>query len=147
MKIDFYIFDTTSSQQSQYAVCRLIEKIYTEQQQPIYVNMDTREEAERFDALLWTYKDDSFLPHNLYRVDDTSTPHIQIGYSNELPVEKKILINFAQTITPLYQQFEHLIEIVFTQPLVQQCARERFKQYRDQGFHINTIKLKVNEND
>ena len=60
MKIDFYILETTSSQQSSFFACQLLEKLYGEQQAPIFVYTNTREEAQRFDALLWTYRDDSF---------------------------------------------------------------------------------------
>lgn len=148
MKIDFYVYDTTNMQRMYFAACSLLEKIYTEQSQSIFVNMNTREDAERFDALLWTYRDDSFIPHALYQAEALHPPRIQIGYTENIaPITKNILINFTPTIPPFYQQFEHVIEIVFADPLAQQSARERYKQYRDQGCLLNTIKLKVSTHD
>lgn len=142
MKIDFYIYDTPSKQQAYVAACHLIEKNYVGKTQPIFINMSTQEEAEHFDALLWTYRDDSFLPHALVQSHDTNPPHIQIGYADSpLPTEKCILINFTEIIPSFYSQFQHMFEIVFNDAAVQQSARERYKHYRDQGCQLNTVKV------
>ncbi|MBX3708787.1 MAG: DNA polymerase III subunit chi [Gammaproteobacteria bacterium] len=147
MKIDFYLFDTASSQKSLYFACQLLENIYTTQRQSIYVTVKTREEAERFDALLWTYRDNSFLPHNIYHTTDEYPPRIQIGLVDDPKKSGGILFNLTRDIPPFYQQFEQVIEIVFNDPLVQQLARERYKQYRDQKHEINTLKFKAYEHD
>jgi|SRR5579885_171017 DNA polymerase-3 subunit chi len=145
MKIDFYVLDTQSGQQSLFFACQLIEKIHTEQHRRIYVNMNSREEAERFDALLWTYRDDSFLPHDIYRQDNPNPPPIQIGHHEAPDGSREVLLNLSRDFPLFHENFEHVIEIVFSDPLVQQLARERYKQYRDKGYDINTIKLKANE--
>jgi DNA polymerase-3 subunit chi len=154
MKIDFYVLETTNKQKSQLFTCRLLE---TTTPKSIFVHMNTREEAQRFDALLWTYRDDSFLPHSLYdsnnEVSEVSAAPIQIGFSDinsnsnsDTPnPSPAILFNLAQTVPSFYTQFERVIEIVFTDPSVQQLARQRYKHYRDQNDEINTIKLKENE--
>jgi DNA polymerase-3 subunit chi len=54
-------------------------------------------------------------------------------------------MNLSRDIPAFYSQFKHVIEIVFPDPVVQQLARTRYKQYRDQGHEINTIKVKANE--
>lgn len=139
MKIDFYVLETTSHLQAQQFACRLLEKLMVEQRQ-IYVNMNTREEAERFDGLLWTFKEDSFLPHQLYVPEQQAQPGvIHIGFGNSTPSPQHILLNLGDAAPSFYQAYEHLIEIVFTDPTMQQLARERYKQYR-QHHHINTIK-------
>lgn len=147
MNIDFYILETSSGQQSLQFTCKLIEKLYSEQQKQIYIQTSSRVEAERFDALLWTYRDDSFLPHNIYSPLDDVPPPISIGFDDaEAPDEHNdILINLSREIPSFYDQFNHVIEIVSSDPLVQQLARERYKQYRELGHTINTIKLKANE--
>lgn len=144
MKVDFYILEATSGQKSLFYACQLLEKIYAEQKR-VYINTSSKEEAERFDGLLWTYRDDSFLPHNLYNPTDDCPPPIQIGYGETPAAHQEVLLNLCKEIPRFYKQFTHVIEIVFSDPLVQQLARERFKQYRDQGCEINTYKLKANE--
>jgi len=147
MKIDFYVLDTTNRQKSHFFACRLLEKLYTEQQKTIFIQTNAREDADRFDALLWTYRDDGFLPHNLATASEDNNAPIQIGFGEAPAKAYAILLNLSNIIPPFYTQFEHVIEIVFSDPLVQQLARERYKQYRDQGYEINTIKLKADEHD
>ena len=78
------------------------------------------------------------LPHQLY-ADRCNAP-IQIGYGECPKSHGNILFNFGREIPPFYEQFPHVIEIVFTDPVVQQLARQRYKQYRDSHHEINTIK-------
>lgn len=138
MKIDFYVLETNSSQKSRYFACQLIEQLYSEHKKDIYVHTSSREEAERFDALLWTYREDSFIPHQLYEAGKEPVC-IQIGH-DALPDAKDFLLNFHPEVPSFYKQFDHVIEIVFIDALAQQSARERYKQYREQGHTINTIK-------
>lgn len=149
MKIDFYVLETSNAQQSLRFTCQLIEKLYTDEQKQIYVQFNSRADAERFDSLLWTYRDDSFLPHNFYnQLDDEQSP-ITLGFiDNEIESpddHTDVLINLSREIPAFYDQFEHVIEIIFADPLIQQLGRERYKQYRELGHNINTIKLKANE--
>lgn len=138
MKVDFYVLETNSAQKSRFFACQLIEKLYSEAQKNIYVNMTSRDDAEQFDALLWTYRDDSFIPHQLY--DAMKPPvSVQIG-SDVTPNAKDILLNFHPEVPLFYKQFDHLIEIVFIDQQVQLAARDRYKQYRESGFEVNTIK-------
>lgn len=144
VKVDFYILEAASGQKSLLFACQLIEKFYGEQKQ-VFVHTASREEAERFNTLLWTYRDDSFVPHQIYQENHDTPPPIQIGLGSGPAKAGDVLVNLSQQIPAYYQQFSHVIEIVFSDPHVQQLARERYKQYRDQGGDMNTIKLKAHE--
>jgi DNA polymerase-3 subunit chi len=141
MKIDFYILENADKQKSLIFACQLIEKIYT--QHDIYIHLQSKEAAEYFDNLLWCYREDSFLPHQIYDASDNNPPPIQIGYQANLPQHKATLINLHQEVPSFYQDFNRLIEIVFSEPTMQQLARERYKQYRDQGHELVTYKEKL----
>lgn len=139
MNILFHILNTNNSQQAWLFVCNMLEKFYLENRR-IYLALDTRLEAERFDQLLWTYRDDSFIPHSLLEHADINTPII-IGYDNlNIDSPRDLLINLSQHIPAHYQDFQQFIEIVINDSEIQQRARERYKHYRDQQHHINTIK-------
>lgn len=142
-KVDFYILDA-NGQRSLFFACQLIEKLHAEKRQ-IYINANTQDEAKRTDDLLWTYREDSFIPHNLYAENETEAPRIQIGYDQTPTSHHDTLINLQSDIPGFYPQFQHIIEIVFSDPLVQQLARKRYAQYRDQGCEITTYKIKANE--
>jgi DNA polymerase III subunit chi len=142
--IDFYVLESASGQKSLHFACQLIEKAYAEQKR-IFVHTDTHADAERFDALLWTYRDDSFLPHALVQPNDVNSPPIQIGFGDAPTEPLDTLLNLSKDIPAFYRQFNHIVEIVFPDPIVQQSARQRFKHYRENECNINTIKLKANE--
>ena len=139
MKIDFYILDNADKQKSLLFVCQLIEKIYS--QQSVYVFLQSKEAAEYFDNLLWIYREDSFLPHHLYDEKNDSVAPIEIGYGSLVPQRKNTLINLDTAIPSFYSEFNHLVEIVFSDTQVQQLARERYKMYRDHGHELNTYKV------
>ena len=69
-RIDFYLLQDVAdneekASQSKYALaCRLIEKAYLRGHK-VFVFCNNRQEAETLDELLWTFKEDSFIPHNL----------------------------------------------------------------------------------
>ena len=142
--IDFYILEETSRQKSLHFACHLVEKAY-QNQQKIYIHTPSKDEAERLDLLLWTFRDDSFLPHNLYRPDDDYPPAIQIGFAGNFPSHQNTLLNLSQDVPDFYGQFNRVIEIVFSEPHVQQLARERYRRYRDEGHELLTHKIKAGD--
>ena len=140
MKVDFYILDAETRQSAWHAACSLIEKAYTDAQQ-VYVHTSSKEDAERMDALLWTYRDDSFLPHLLTHQVENNPPPILIGHENAPESNKQLLINLTDNIPAFYREFSHIIEIVFSDPGVQQLARTRFRQYRESDCELHTHKI------
>lgn len=146
MKIDFHVLDSTNNPRSLLYVCSLVEKAHLAEQQ-VYIHTASEEETERLDTLLWTFKEDSFIPHSPYRADDELPPLIQIGHAAHPTQQRNVLINLSHQIPEFYQQFQHIIEIVFSDPAMQQLARERYKQYRDQGHEMNTVKIKLASHD
>ncbi|OGT46313.1 MAG: hypothetical protein A3E83_09340 [Gammaproteobacteria bacterium RIFCSPHIGHO2_12_FULL_41_20] len=140
INVDFYILEKSTKPQSRLFICRLLEKAY-QQQQLVYIHVDSPAEAEQLDTLLWTYREDSFIPHNIYSSPQPMEPSIQIGYTEKPPHHQEILINLCHEIPIFYAQFTHIIEIVFADPNVQQLARERFRQYRSQQCVMNTHKV------
>lgn len=142
--IDFYILEEASNLKSQHFACRLLEDLH-QHNEKIYIHTSTRDEAERLDTLLWTFKEDSFLPHNLYDPADEFPPAIQIGCKDAPKDHQHILLNLDRSVPSFYTQFQRVIEIVFSDPNVQQLARDRFKYYRDNGCNITTHKIKAND--
>ncbi len=137
MNIEFQILETAIKQKALLFTCQRIEQAYSEKQRT-YIHTLNQEEAERLDHLLWTYRDDSFIPHKLF---DASDP-LLIGFDETIAINSHdLLINLSSTIPSFYKQFHHIIEIVFADSQVQQLARERYKQYRADGHNIQTIKI------
>jgi DNA polymerase-3 subunit chi len=144
--VDFYILEQASGLKSLHYACLLIEKAH-QQDQRVYIHTNSPEDAERIDMLLWTYRDDSFLPHSIYDAADENSPPIRIGFDKGYAASGNdhVLVNLDKEIPSFFHKFNRIIEIVFSDPTVQQLARERFKKYRDQGCEMNTYKIKASE--
>ena len=146
-KIDFYLIPDRSEKKRLLFACHFIEEAY-KQQHRIYIHTENQTLAQELDELLWTYREDSFLPHELYinkainTTINTIIP-IQIGFNSIPPnAQQDILINLDNNVTApkFYLQFKHIVELVSDDPIVQTAARERYKFYRAQGAIINTHK-------
>lgn len=139
-KIDFYILATDNENDYFDFVCRLIEKAYKNQHR-IYIHAENRAMAHQLDELLWTYREDCFLPHHLYGEGPDPAPPIQIGFDIKPDKHRDILINLHKTIPDFFTQFSRVCEIISNNPENQAAARERYRDYRAQGFNITTHKL------
>lgn len=138
-KVDFYIATNTTTSCLQLA-CRLVEEAYTQQNQ-VYIHTKNEAEANQLNTLLWTYRDDSFIPHNLYGESLTPTPPIQIGF-DQIPTDHRdILLNLSDDVPSFYPQFSRILEIVSGDTVQQAAARERYRFYRENTCEMATYKI------
>ncbi len=143
-KIDFYILPDSNNHSRLLFTCRLIEKAY-KQRHRIYVHTENKTEAHTLDEMLWTYRDDSFLPHNLYGEGPDPAPPIQIGIHATPDKHRDILMNLSPQIPAFYPQFMRVLELIVNEASLQEAGRERYRVYRAAGFEINTHKLQAIE--
>ena len=91
--VDIYLLQDDSLDRNHYA-CRLIEKAYRRQHH-VYVQTSSQEHAETLDELLWTFKEESFIPHNLLGEGPHKAPPVQLSTQTapkqHLPRLKKTL--------------------------------------------------------
>ncbi len=143
MKVNFFILEEASKMQAFVFACQIIEKKFTEQKN-VYVHTSSIDEAKKLDALLWTFREDSFVPHQLTAENKEISAPIEIGYAKPSVHLSHFMINLSHELPEFYQQFDEIIEIIFSEPTIQQLARHRYRQYRDLGCELTTQKIKVN---
>ncbi|MFO7604201.1 MAG: DNA polymerase III subunit chi [Gammaproteobacteria bacterium] len=141
-RIDFYISPSHARQARQQLACRIADKAY-QQDCKVYIHADSAEEARLMDELLWTFRQDSFLPHGLSASAEQADCAIVIGHQPEPPhVDKEVLINLAPTVPLFFSQFERVVEMINEDETQKQHGRERYRFYRDRGYELNTHQLK-----
>ena len=139
-KIDFYLLENPGVTTRLDFACRLTEKAYKNKHR-IYIHASNQAEAHQLDELLWTYREDSFLPHNLLGEGPAPTPPIQIGFNQKPDNHRDILLNLNETVPEFYSGFARVLELVPSDTAAQALARERYRFYRAAGYDINTHKL------
>lgn len=143
-KIDFYILTEGDADGRFQMACRLIEKAYRNQHR-VYIHTENSTDAHTIDELLWTYREESFLPHNLYGEGPEPAPPIQIGFDLTPAKHRDILINLAHSVPAFYGQFARVLEIVANDVTIQTRSRENYRHYRTQGHDIASHKLQTIE--
>lgn len=140
MRVDFYLLTNDQPHAGWLVACRLLEKAY-QRGHRVFVYCETAEDAALIDELLWTYKDDSFIPHNLQGEGPEPPPAIQIGYSSEPRGFNDILLNMATTIPPFYQRFRRIMEVVINNDEAKTISRQHYRDYRAQQFELHTHQI------
>lgn len=143
-KIEFYVLPNPDQESRMRFLCRFIEKAYKDKRR-IYIHCSHQSDAHHLDETLWTYREDSFLPHNLYGEGPEPAPPIQIGFDATPEKHRDLLINVSHEIPTFYTQFARVIQCVSTDPTLQELARDHYRQYRAQGHNITTHKLETIE--
>ncbi|STX51980.1 DNA polymerase III subunit chi [Legionella busanensis] len=135
-RVDFYLMSSADVKARWLLVCRLLEKAYTRQHQ-VFVFCNNKDEAELIDELLWTFKDDSFIPHNLQGEGLKPPPPIQIGYE-EPKGFKDILLNLAHEVPPFHARFSRIIEVVLNTEPAKEVSRVHYRLYRNKQCDLHT---------
>jgi len=140
IRVDFYLLASDQKDALWTIACRLVEKAYNKGHK-IYVFCDNQQDAELLDELLWTFKEDSFIPHNLQGEGPEPPPPIQIGYEKEPRGFNDILLNLARHIPPFYPKFRRVMELVINEEAEKERSRAHFRDYRSKGCDLHTHNL------
>lgn len=137
MRVDFYLLDTNEEQARWLLACRLLEKAYLKGHR-IFVFCNNQLEAHLLDELLWTFKEESFIPHHLQGEGPEPPPPIQIGFEQEPRGYSDILLNLAHVIPSFSSRFKRIIEIVSAEEKAKEMSREHYRDYKKQRCQLFT---------
>ncbi len=141
LRVDFYILAATDNSARLRFACRLTEKAYGLKHQ-IHAHTSSAAIARELDELLWTFRQGSFVPHELLQPDPREiVAPITIGHSDQSGPNGDFLINLGDEIPPFFDQFARVAEIVDASADGRRAGRERFSFYKDNGFEPNTHKI------
>ena len=136
-RVDFYALTETSRGDRFLLTCRLAERIWRGDRLRVYVHTPDRSQAQHLDRLLWTFEEQSFLPHGLAGETDHALSPILIGHDGEPGEEDQVLINLSPEVPAFFASFERLCEPVDQEPAVREAARARWRYYRDCGYQLD----------
>lgn len=143
MQVSFYLSD--DSQQDELSTvpahfalaCRLCADLYRAKQR-VFVYTADQQQAEAFDELLWQFDAERFVPHNLSGEGPKYGAPVEIGW--QAPRQNRtVLINLTSEVPAFISRFSQVIEFVPSAEADKVQARERFKQYRQQGINPQTV--------
>lgn len=135
-RVDFYLLQGTNFQKIQLFCCRLAEKAW-KLGNSVFVRTEDEQQAQQLDNLMWTYSDDSFLPHA--RQDDTQQSEIPIiiGAKTEPAKACDLMINLANDIPDKNNQYSRIAEIINEDVVIKKQGRIRYGQYDKKNYPLN----------
>ncbi len=136
-QVDFYLLGPASRER---VMCVLAGKAL-QQGQALYIHAGTQDLALRYDDLLWTFRDVSFVPHR--RVDDPGAVEatILIGYGAEPPAGPQLLLNMDGEVPGFADRYPRVLELVDADAPGRERGREHYRLYQQRGCEIRTHDL------
>ncbi|MCD6045743.1 MAG: holC [Gammaproteobacteria bacterium] len=139
--VDFYVLKDTGVEAGALLACRLAEKAYSHHK-TVYIYCAENKIAVDLDKLLWTFKEESFIPHASATAATAADAPIVIGCdTTALNRDYDILINLHPEINPHWQKFSRILDIVANEPLSKELGRQRYKYYREANCQLSLHEL------
>jgi len=140
--VEFHILSEAGDIARMRHACKLVEELYAKGERS-YVRASDSSEAQRMDDLLWTFRDQAFIPHEIAAATSPSHPRIisLIGDDTTPVTFGSALINISNALPTAIDSVQQIFEVVDADPAHKQQARERYKQYRDRGCQLETKNL------
>jgi len=137
-QVDFYILDRASERARNMLACKLAEKAWR-LENSIHIQTMTREDAGRLDELLWTFRDGSFVPHEL--AGENNAAPVTIGFGDAPVATRDLLITLCDEIPPFAEAFPRVAEVVDAGESCLAKSRQRYASYRDRGHKLETHRI------
>jgi DNA polymerase-3 subunit chi len=138
--VDFYVLDATDPAARLRFACRLAEKAWHLSHR-VHLRAGSGAEAEALDELLWTFRQGSFIPHELLGSAGGQGSPVTVGTREQRPPATELLINLAADPPEAGQAVERIAEIVDASASGRAQGRERFRFYRQLGITPTTHEM------
>lgn len=140
-RIDFYLLPGADVHQRHVTACKLIEKAYR-QGHRVYLRTASPEETQLLDNLLWTFRQGSFVPHEV--AGPPAAPAevpVLLGHGPAPLAMSDVLVNLGTQVPEDYARFGRVAEFIDEDAAVKRAGRARYKVYKEAGHVPETIKL------
>ncbi|MEM6780744.1 MAG: DNA polymerase III subunit chi [Pseudomonadota bacterium] len=103
----------------------------------IVVKLGSKDSVEHMNKHLWTYRQDSFLPHGSAKDGHAEYQPIWLTAENDNPNNADLLVTGGGAIPDSIEDYKLCCEFLdgFDDDAITQ-ARERWKSYKDKGFEV-----------
>ena len=137
-RIEFYVLSSATPAERLRAACQLAMKAWRAGL-PVFVRGADAAQCAELDELLWRFKAETFIPHDLHQHDPQAP--VVIGLDEQPAAEQGVLINLSPDISPFVARFSRVIEIVNQEPDLLTACRENFRSYRQRGYDPKRVEL------
>ena len=141
-QVDFYLLQDNSAQNFMGFACRLADKAYRLGHR-VFIHTDSADQTRQLDELLWTFQQNSFVPHAIYQVGQRNPPPVLLAHNAEPDAGSQVMINLAAEVPLFFSRFERVAELVNQNAGIRQHGRSRYSFYKDRGYPLRTHEIKT----
>jgi DNA polymerase-3 subunit chi len=136
--VHFYKLSSNSQQQRLAFVCRWADRLY-QRQETVYIAVDNADTAQQLDEMLWTFKADSFIPHQRYNGQLPLLAHTLLIGGTPVPESRQTRVfNLNTTAPAVGAGCDTLYEVVDNDAAWLAASRQRYRHYTQQGWQLKT---------
>ena len=143
-KVDFYILSSGDPDESLRVACRVAEKAW-HQGNRVRIESDSMDSLRRLDGLMWSFKQESFLPHEMEGEHDDwqqlDPAPVVLGATGACTEAPDVLINLSAAVPEIADSCARIAEIISADPESKQVGRDRYRYYRDRGFQLSSHQI------
>jgi DNA polymerase-3 subunit chi len=137
-RVDFYVLAGEDARVRLKYACRITEQAALAGAR-VFVWTDDAAELERFDELLWTFADRSFVPHEIFSdVRQWNDTPVLLGGGALPPQPYDLLLNLGAVVPSGALQASRVVEIIDADEARRVAGRLRFRAYRAAGLNPET---------
>ena len=120
-------------------ICRIVRHLFKNDESIIII--DSNDKLEELDRLLWSFEQNSFLPHKIYNNEDIiDTPIILLSIQNldKLKIFNKytsVINNYDNALTMLENNIK-IYEFVDNNESNKSKSRKKFLEYKKNNFTL-----------
>lgn len=134
-QVDFYVVGSGGSEGAARVACKVTEKAWR-QGLRVFVRTVSENDARRMDDLLWTFRQDSFVPHGLAGESGAEKEAVVIGCQPQADDGREVLVNLGAGLQADPSAYERIAEVVSDDEGARIAARERYGVYRRLGHEL-----------
>lgn len=139
--VSFYILPSCTLSDRYLFACKLIEKAYRCGEY-CYVYTDSAEQSQQLDKQLWTFRKNSFIPHQVYEKNIPDYEKTVLIGTQPVPEKwQKLIFNLSSKYPDNLTKTERVLEIIDNNEELKQAGRQRFRQYKQDGHNMTTHKI------
>lgn len=143
-RVDFYILpEGATPEVALLTACKLCDKAVAAGLR-VYVHAQEPRLVEDLDGALWSFRQGAFIAHERYlgRSLEEPLPAVLIGDAEPPESHQGALLNLGADVPAFFSRFERVLELVSGSSVERARSRERYKDYRDRGYPLETHELR-----
>lgn len=131
-QVAFYQLGSRQTNGKYRLVCHIVNTAF-QKGHNVYITVDDESQCNYLNELLWTFSQNSFVPHTIYsenRLIDTEKFPVVVSCIKPPPMFNDVLVTLRDNVPEFFQQFSRVVEAIDADEQDRHKAKLRSETYR-----------------